>query len=176
MRKLKFRMWDEKYQCWVNDPLFVYPNTELVRQGIIIQQWTGMTDIAGKDIYEGDIINGYHLFGPAGWKEIEGTVSWNNKNGGYPWDYWNLDTVRVIANIFENIPESFDQSLEDIKNNNLVDLDKALSDKPEITETEKALYRAREVVSKLRRERKAQDELINQLIKQLESKNEKTKI
>jgi hypothetical protein len=54
--------------------------------------------------------------------------------------------------------------------------DKALSDKPEITETEKALYRAREVVTKLRRERMAQDELINQLIKQLESRNEKTKI
>jgi len=84
--------------------------------------------------------------------------------------------IEVIGDVFENIPESFNQSLEDIENNNLVELEKALSDKPEITETEKALYRAREVVTKLRRERMAQDELINQLIKQLESRNEKTKI
>lgn len=27
MRALKFRMYDEKYNTWVNDPLFVYPSS-----------------------------------------------------------------------------------------------------------------------------------------------------
>jgi hypothetical protein len=79
MRKLKFRMWDEKYNCWVNDPMFVYPSTEIVRQGITIQQWIGLCDSDGKEIYEGDIIN----FGYTENVTFTGEVQWSKDRAAY---------------------------------------------------------------------------------------------
>ena len=56
MRELKFRVWDEKYNCWDKSSLLIYPNEEIKKQGRIIQWLTGLKDIYGKEIYEGDII------------------------------------------------------------------------------------------------------------------------
>lgn len=108
MRKLKFRMWDEKYHCWVIDPLFIYPNTEVVRQGVIIQQWTGLFDRYGKEIYEGDIIN----FGYTENVTFTGEVLWLKDRASYGvtcgggfetfeelMDYRQY--TQVVGNIFE---------------------------------------------------------------------------
>ena len=116
MRKLKFRMWDEKYQCWVNDPLFVYPNTELVRQGIIIQQWTGMMDKSGKEIYEGDFIT-FSCDYTIDSSDVD-VVQWGNQEVFYDEEYAGFyfgrkrefqildeimpETIEVVGNIFEN--------------------------------------------------------------------------
>jgi len=56
MRELKFRVWDEKYNCWDKSSLLIYPNEEIKKQGRIIQWFTGLKDIYSKEIYEGDII------------------------------------------------------------------------------------------------------------------------
>lgn len=50
-------MYDEKYRQWVRDPVFIYPFTDVAKQGIIIQQYIGLKDKNRKEIYEGDYIN-----------------------------------------------------------------------------------------------------------------------
>lgn len=108
MRSIKFRFWDEKYNCWVNDPIFVYPSTEMVKQGVVIQQYTGLTDSDGKEIYEGDLIN----FAYTPKTTFTGHVRWFNDRGSFGvtvdnafvimeelLDYWS--SVKVIGNIFE---------------------------------------------------------------------------
>jgi uncharacterized phage protein (TIGR01671 family) len=108
MRKLKFRMWDEKYNCWINDPVFIYPTTDIVKQGIVFQQFTGLKDKNGKEIYEGDYIN----FSYSGSKTFQGFVRWFNDRGSFGvtvdnafetfeelMDYWS--SVEVVGNIFQ---------------------------------------------------------------------------
>ena len=103
MRALKFRMYDEKYNTWVNDPLFVYPSTEIVKQGIVFQQFTGILDKNDKEVYEGDVIKGIFYIGPGGEMINTAIVQWTNGEG-YQWNYWDLTTIEVIGNIFENEP------------------------------------------------------------------------
>ena len=56
MREIKFRIWDEKYNCWEKQSLELIPNESLVKQGRVIQQYIGLKDKDGKEIFEGDIV------------------------------------------------------------------------------------------------------------------------
>lgn len=115
MREIKFRAWvktdiedDGIYEYMESDAsTFVEPfelhNTEM----IILLQYTGLKDKNGVEIYDGDIFKATHNFGPGGMHERISSVAFDLEKG-YQWEYWDLDTIEVIGNIYEK-PELLDQ-------------------------------------------------------------------
>ena len=55
MRPLKFRAWDSELGKMF-DPVDVY-NVHFWPDGLVLMQFTGLTDRHGKEIYEGDVVS-----------------------------------------------------------------------------------------------------------------------
>lgn len=100
-RELKFRVWVSIGNCFSYFNIYEGANLGIAGGVSEPQQFTGMLDNNGKEIYEGDIIRGYFDMGPAGMTIHTGIVKWDDLEG-YQWKYWDLNSIEVVGNIFEN--------------------------------------------------------------------------
>lgn len=119
MRELKFRIWDgERFlhsSFGKKDAEFISLKIEggiLPQYGglinyhktMVVQQYTGLKDKNGTEIYEGDILKYeflratiyYEVF----WDEVNGAWKNTKKNGGNVGSWFDL--YEVAGNIFEN--------------------------------------------------------------------------
>ena len=123
MREIKFRAWNSDFN-WFEENFFIgafdgcgydtpgrafdTPNIEIEEQpNYIIEQFTGLKDCNGTDIYEGDIISDHVGIGFVEYGERYAAFRVNYKNGRCKWFYDYLlngerGSIEVIGNIHQN--------------------------------------------------------------------------
>lgn len=131
MREIKFRAWDEREEdCYgqavtpkyIYDIQNTYDNEQgysfeevLETDGLIIEQFTGLHDKNGKEIYEGDVVR-ITAFEDDGDIFIH-RIYWNDASASFKTygrtDGWDMtvtpESTEIIGNIHEN-PELLEAS------------------------------------------------------------------
>ena len=104
MRELKFRRYDD-YEFVFFDLVDFrkYDETPFVVQKYPIEQYTGLKDKNGKEIYEGDIMNDGNHICKIKWSEHFTAFEALNEDEGYESNVWfEAKYGEVIGNVHEN--------------------------------------------------------------------------
>jgi hypothetical protein len=121
MRTFKFRAWDKVVGCWSTDKdnslaeiaialdgtiLFIRGDCDTYQPtDFIIEQFTGLRDSKGRDIYEGDILETKMSSG----KTHRSIMTWDQGAAGWA-KFYPLDRFEVIGNIHENPLDNIEPS------------------------------------------------------------------
>jgi hypothetical protein len=130
MREIKFRAWDKDLKRWTNysidDGLLMFYDEhadcwEIDREGerFILCQFTGLKNINGKEIYEGDIVRA------VGFLKWIGVAKYSDKNQAFVFEGIDKNYrgnivfmsqfdqgFKILGNIYEN-PELFEEVSND---------------------------------------------------------------
>lgn len=108
-REIKFRAWDKERKVmsptaslaeWIHKQpewKVAQKSNPYESEDIVFQQFTGLKDSNGKEIYEGDVVE----YMKAG-KKVRGLVDWQNRTVSFSHVYYNTLSHEVIGNIYEN--------------------------------------------------------------------------
>jgi hypothetical protein len=124
MREIKFRIWDNLNKSFIYFDIYDYPSG--IYGGVSNpQQYTGLKDKNGEEIYEGDFIN----FAYTPKTTFTGHVRWFNDRASFGvtvdnafvimeelLDYW--ESVEVVGNIFKQ-KSALDELAKIAQENNL---------------------------------------------------------
>ncbi|MFT8825096.1 MAG: YopX family protein [Liquorilactobacillus mali] len=122
MREYKFRAWSKKLNDYVKPAHFMidgcgqvfrseWLDSDTKTKDLIIEQWTGLKDKNGKDIYEGDIIKYYGSNKRVKVKTTYGIVFYDSEHGCFNSRIQNGEHNKgginpgddlVVGNIHEN--------------------------------------------------------------------------
>lgn len=123
MREIKFRAWSIKFEEYIEDVIhdgsswleahgYDYVTVSEIFDGdeFILEQYTGLKDKNGKEIYEGDILQGknnkiYEVSFSDGYTKFESN---SGSYGGLLRGYIDEFEMRIIGNIHEN-PELLEE-------------------------------------------------------------------
>jgi len=105
-RQIKFRVWNvnEKRFCRSFIPeVDLTDGLDFEDEGYFVQQFTGLLDKNGREIYEGDIISGsFYDEEYRHAKTLNAAVAFNNGAFNISSTNWHKPSLKVIGNIFED--------------------------------------------------------------------------